>query len=676
MPLKTRFIPFLALLAAAELLQAAPDAASDDAFEEIQVTATRRAQSVSDVSAAITLIPADEIQSAKLTTDALAAQTGVFLQQSTPGQGAAILRGLKGSEVLHLVDGMRLNNAIFRNAPTQYLALVAPASIARIEIVRGAPTSLYGSDAVGGVVQALSREPQFGSSTTEWRGEAIAVFDLGELTKSIGATLETGNERLAGLLSASYADAGNRRTGSGERIGPSGFSSKSARAAVTITQQDNAWLFDFQYAAQPDTPRVDELVPGFGESEPASAEFRFAPNERQFAHVRYRRDDGLLSADWRIDAGWQRIVDDRVTRNFGSSVRRREFNRSDLFGLTFTASRDTGFGSWIAGAEVYRDEVRSRRSELDLTSGMSSDVQPRFPDGSTVIQAAVFTHFDFGLSDRQALAGGLRVSSVDVKAKAASVAASIEETDASGDLGWMYDVTDSLQVVANVAYGFRAPNVFDIGTLGERPGNRFNVPNADLRSERVTHFDLGLRVRGKQSELEIALFQLHYVDRISSVLTGGVTPDGRDIVQSRNQSSADIRGVEVGGSWRPQPHIYADLVLNYTWGEQSDGPADRIPPLNGRAGLRVHYEALSVAAAIVFADRQDRLSARDVRDIRIDPNGTAGWGVLNLRADWTATESLRASLRLDNLFDKRYRSHGSGLDAVGRNAAIELRYTW
>ena len=145
-----------------------------ETIDEIQVTATRRPVRVGDVSAALTVISSEEIDRAKLMTDALAARPGVFLQQTTPGQGAAIIRGLKGSEVLHIVDGMRLNNAIFRNAPTQYMALVAPGTVDRIEVVRGAPASLYGSDAVGGVVQALSRIPALDAPGTA--GSAFTCF--------------------------------------------------------------------------------------------------------------------------------------------------------------------------------------------------------------------------------------------------------------------------------------------------------------------------------------------------------------------------------------------------------------------------------------------------------------------------------------------------------------------
>ena len=132
-----------------------------------QVTATRRAIEASKVSVALTLIDSNKVRGVKVVTDALAAEVGVYLQQTTPGQGAAIIRGLKGSEILHLVDGMRLNNAIFRNAPTQYLALVSPGTVDRIEVLRGTSTALHGSDAIGGIVQIFSRIPKFDTSVME-----------------------------------------------------------------------------------------------------------------------------------------------------------------------------------------------------------------------------------------------------------------------------------------------------------------------------------------------------------------------------------------------------------------------------------------------------------------------------------------------------------------------------
>ncbi len=662
-----------------------PNGVPDLGIEEIQVTATRRPVRAGDVSSAVTVVTADQIRSLKLTTDALAAQPGVFLQQTTPGQGAAIVRGLKGSEVLHLVDGFRLNNAIFRNAPTQYLALISPGTIERMEVLRGSPASLYGSDAVGGVLQVINRVPEFSGPQTAYRGELGVGLDTAELERSLHASLEAGTDRLAGLLSLDYLETGNRRTGSGQRIGPSGFSSESVRAALSYTPEgSSSWLLDFQYGRQPETPRIDELVPGFGESEPASEEFLFAPNERLFVHLRHRRNEGWFAADWVVDLGWQQIVDDRRSRNFGSDVRRLEDNSSDLYGLTVTASKDTHLGSWVAGAEYYYDTVSSRRVELDLTLDQREDVRARFPDGSDVRQGALFANIAWDVSDRQTVTGGARFSFIDVGLASTefSPAANVDLDDLSADLGWSFDLTDTTQLVANLGYGFRAPNVFDLGTLGERPGNRFNIPNPNLESERITQFDTGIRYRGDRASAELVAWILDYEDRITSVLTGDQTPDGRDVVQTRNQASANIWGVEAVTRFAFSERVLAELIVNYTRGEQeeADGttvPGDRIPPLNGRLGVDLAWrDTLSIEPYLVFAAKQDRLSDRDARDSRIDPDGTDAWVTANLEASWRPDEYWLLQLGALNVLDETYRVHGSGLDAPGRNLRFSVRYLW
>jgi len=654
-----------------------------EAIDEIQVTATRRPSAVRDVAAAVTLVPQEKIEHGLLTTDALLAEPGIFLQQTTPGQGAAIIRGLKGSEVLHLVDGLRLNNAIFRNAPTQYLALVAPGTVDRIEVVRGAPASLYGSDAVGGVVQVLTRVPEFASAGS--RGAASLAFDTADLAKIVRGSYEAGNERIAGLISGEYLETGDRRIGGGERIGPSAYTSKGARIAVSATPDEvSSWLVDLQFARQPATPRVDELVPGFGQTEPSSSEFLFAPNDRSFAHVRHIRRDGLWSADWTFDAGWQRIVDDRITRDFGSQVRNYENNSSELLGLTASAAGATTTGSWIVGAEFYHDRVESARVAEDIVSGQKTEVQSRFPDGSTVDQAAVYGNLIREIGGRHRLSGGLRFSAISANLPAAGAipASSSVQDDISEDLGWIFEVTQHTQLVTNIGYGFRAPNVFDLGALGDRPGNRFNIPNPALESERILQFDAGVRQQAANWDFELMVFALHYTDRIASVLTGAMTPNGRDIVQSRNVASADIRGIESVVRLDISRRLSAELVANYLHGEQvesdgSENPADLIPPFNGRLSLRYQASAdLLIESFVRFAGSQNRLSPRDIRDTRINPAGTPGWLTLNLAASWHSAEHWQARAGIENILDKNYRMHGSGIDAKGRSLVVSLRYSW
>lgn len=660
-------------------------AAEDGAIDEVLVTATRRPASSEDISAALTLIDKEQADRQKLVSDALADSVGVFLQQTTPGQGAAIIRGLKGSSILHLVDGMRLNNAIFRSAPTQYFALVPVTAVERVEVVRGTPTSLYGNDAVGGVVQLVTRMPEFYSDQTSMSGEAFLAFDTAELQKTARAILDVGNRSLVASFSAEYTKTGNRETGSGNRVGPSGYDTKAARIAVAGTPDERrSWLIDVQYLEQPETPRVDELVPGFGETEPSSSEFFFAPNRRAFVHGEYAVEDGPWGLDWDVDLAWQRVDDDRRSIGFGSSEQRREENRSDLYGMTLSGSRATGNGSWIIGAEYYHDEVSSSRVEIDLQSGAAQALQSRFPDDSKVRQASLYGNVQRFVADRHNLAAGVRVSYDDVSLAATSVSesADIDGFDVSGDFGYVFEANEQWQLVANLGLGYRAPNVFDLGTLGNRPGNRFNIPNTSLDSERVAQLDMGVRHRGNRISLDMMLYALKYDDRITSVGTGDTTPDGRDIVQAVNAAESTIRGVEAGANYALSESIEIRGVLNYTWGEQEvqggdDEPADRIPPLSGSVTLTYDNGGdYRLQSWIRFADEQDRLSARDVRDSRIDPDGTDGWIVLGARLDWQPDQDWLLSLGIDNVFDERYRVHGSGIDAPGRNLSLSLRRSW
>ena len=182
-------------------------------------------------------------------------------------------------------------------------------------------------------------------------------------------------------------------------------------------------------------------------------------------------------------------------------------------------------------------------------------------------------------------------------------------------------------------------------------------------------------------QFEILLFALRYTDRIVSISTGGVTPDGRDIVQSVNAASSTIRGIEAGLKVALADRLSMNAVLNYARGEQRVGantePADRVPPLNGR--LAFQYDPgpqWRLAAWFAAAARQDRLSARDVSDARIDPEGTPGWASFGASIAWGNDSGWQVMLGADNLADKEYRTHGSGINAPGRNVTMTVRRRW
>jgi len=648
-------------------------------IEEILVTAVRRAVVEEQLSVALDTLDAETVRQSVLLTDALASASGVHLQQTTPGQGAAVVRGQKGSAVLHLVDGMRLNNAIFRSAPTQYFALVPTVAVERIEILRGTPASLYGSDAIGGVLQVITRKPEFASASVSSHGEVFASANTAERSRVLGGTVDAGTNKLATSVSVEFADIGDRRIGGGDRIKPSGYESRAARWLVAGTPAaDKSWSLDMQFLEQPETPRVDELIAGFGQVDPSSSEFFFKPNRRSFLHGDYQSSSGPLGLDWDVDVAWQRIDDDRQTRDYLAPDRTLERNRSDLYGFTLSGSKLTDRGSWIAGVDFYHDEVSSQRVSEDIVGGQRTVVAPRFPDGSSMQLLSTYGNGTWTVGERHAVTAGLRLS--DVRTRLPS--SQIHNTEVSGDIGWVATINELWQFTSNLGYGFRAPNVFDLGTLGNRPGNRFNIPNPDLESERVVHADIGVRYRMGGNEFEVSAYTMHYRDRITSILTGDVTPGGRDITQSVNASESRVRGVEVslrveaGMSW------LLDGNVAYTRGEQriagmGTEPADRIPPLSGRVGVTFNPESsYTLEAWASFSAEQSRLSARDIGDSRINPDGTAGWASFGARATWAPTAEWLLTLTLSNMLDARYRVHGSGIDAIGQNLTLSARWRW
>jgi outer membrane receptor protein involved in Fe transport len=452
------------------------------------------------------------------------------------------------------------------------------------------------------------------------------------------------------------------------------------RAAVAPGHEITAQV---QYSEQPKTPRYDELTPGFGQAQPTSAVFWFEPQRRDFAQLRWRGTNATALWDnAEVHAGWQILQDDRRTRDFGSLNLDREENRDATVGLTFQAGKRLGGGHFLTwGADYYGDTVDSSRVRTNLTTGVETPRPPRFPDGSTMTQLGVFAVDDWQASERLDVIFGLRWSQVatELPPSGTSVGVDIDDRDLSGNLSVAYALRDDVRLVANLGRGFRAPNVFDLGTFGDRPGNRFNVPNPDLQSETVTTFDAGVKFDGARIQGEIVGYVSRYSDKITSVLTGEVTPSGRLVVQNRNSSRLDLVGVEAGlrGRLRDDLEWYASTT--WTQGDETvagvETPADRIPPIFGAAGLVWQVApSIDLEGYLEYAGSQDRYSPRDEVDPRIEPGGTPGWVTWNARGSWQATEALSLAVRLANLGDRRYREYGSGLDAPGFDCLVTLDY--
>ena len=335
----------------------------------------------------------------------------------------------------------------------------------------------------------------------------------------------------------------------------------------------------------------------------------------------------------------------------------------------------------LYGLEYYHDEVNSSRTVTD--NGQTSTARARFPDGSSERSFGAWLQHAWHGGSGWLLETGLRFSAVETDLPVADrgIGVNVRENDLTGSLGLLLPIRAGFHWTANIGRGFRAPNVFDLGTLGPRPGNRFNVPNPDLGAETVWNYDTGIKYLGTRCSGEFGVFLQDYDDRIASVATGNPRSDGRTEVQSRNLARARYTGIETAGRCRVLPALGVSLALNYTRGEEtldgSTAPADRVPPLNGR--LAVDWQAganWSLRSDLLFADDQSRLAAGDVSDSRINPNGTGGWLRWDLGGRWQALPGFHVDLALLNLLDAQYREHGSGIDAPGFGASLALDYRW
>ncbi|HEX4894916.1 MAG TPA: TonB-dependent receptor [Solimonas sp.] len=690
----------LRLVSLALLSSVGPQAwAEATALSPIQVTAGRDETAAARVPQAMTVLLPEQIESQvpQTWTDLLRGTPGVFLQSSGPGQGIIIVRGLKGSEVLHLVDGMRLNNSFFRNSPSQYIALVDPYNIARVELQRGPAATMYGSDAMGGVVQVLTPEERFEGDDWEVRAQTRLQYGSADLGRVARVSAATGNRTLSFSGGFSFMDFGERDLGDGGREDLTDYLARGYDSKLLwAPSAEHEFMLSGQYFEYPDLPRYFEVVGGPGGAG-NSVQANFRPNDRRFLHARYRHLGAFGPVEGlQIHVARQVINDDRFRQPNGSRTE-SEQNRSTLDGLTLHATTTlTPAARLRYGLEVYQDRVDSAKTRTAIATAVTTRDLSTFPDGSRQDSLGVYSVADWHVLPAWQLEAGLRYSRVhtDLAATPASAAAEIDDDGLTGHLGSLLRLTPKLGWTLNLARGFRAPNIFDLGTLGPRPGSspqQVNVPNPDLRAESIDSLDTGLRWTDDGLSLEVVAWMARYKDRIEPrEPTGNTVPDGQFgcttavgclEVQSRNISEAEYWGVESGIRWRlGLADLYA--VLNWTYGQESRGgtpetPANRVPPFNGQVGASLALPAaISVEPYLLFADDQQRLDGDDRGDVRIDPQGTPGWASLNLRLAWQALPGLRLQAEGRNLLDKAYREHGSGVDAAGAGLVLSLSGKW
>lgn len=685
----------------------------------VQVTATRAAQGAFEVSQPVTVVTAQDIseKTPQVMAELLRGQPGVFFQQTGAGQGMAIVRGLKGAEVLHLVDGFRLNNAFFRTAPSQYIALIDPYNIAQLEVLRGPYAALYGSDALGGVVQITTPEERYSSDTPDYRTRVTGHYATADLAKVGRISHSIGNKTLSvsgGITTASY---GNRDVGgkaqfadgrgnvdfNSRRAGPAEYTARSydAKLIYAPAATDEFTLSYQLYDLPSGFPRYNEVVPGskpvVAGSNPARFESNYF-NSREFFHLRYRHTaPGAFMDSIELHVGRQVVEDNRYDRFMPNATTVRiqlEDNRSTLDGITAAAISTVGAHRLSYGLELYQDKVdstilrKNNSGAFTPSSGSSLAFKSRFPNGAESDNYGVYLTDAFQASERLLLDVGVRGNSTKTTVPATPesdrpVGYKVDSTDYSGQLGLRYAVTPQLAYTANLGRGYRAPNINDLAAIGSRSNSRYVVSNPKLKPETISSIDSGFKWNSGSVYAEAVVFFAQYderIDLISNAVARGAgecpaTGETNDCSQNQNIQKAEYYGFEGALRYRLAPGLTAYGTLNVVHAEKKVSgvtePGNRIPPINGIVGAEWRMlPTLVLEPSLWINGSQHRLDSVDKADNRIANGGTAGFAVVNLRAGWTPNDTYKLQLFGENLLDKSYREHGSGIDGRGRGVGI------
>lgn len=649
-------------------------------LDDIVVVGRRTATNLKEMPEAISVLNKESMESFSPMNlpDAMHAMPGVFMQKTNNGGGSPFVRGLTGYHTLILVDGIRLNNAIFRSGPNQYLNTVDPLMIEQIEVLRGPGSVQYGTDAIGGTIDLRSDQLKYASEGIRVGGKLYGKWMSHEMEKTGHAQLELSSQKVAVRAGISRKKFGNIVAGGD--VGEQDFTSYDeysvdGLAGVRLTPSQTltvAW----QHHKQNDVQLYHKLISG------EYTTYSFDPQKRDLVYLRheYARGDGWISG-FRTTLSMHQSDEIRKKQRAGSTDFFNEHDRVDSYGLTTELfMRSLQNWSSVSGLEFYYDRVGSHTVKTDLLTGQETVQRGLYPDGSYMANGSLFTlhtlkfgnlslnsglrynHFVLGLTDE--VFGDL----------------TIKPDALVGGVGASYALFSNTEISFNIQRAFRAPNINDVSSFGIADF-RYEVPNFDLAPEKSLNKELGIKT--DQKLFSGALFLYHnalkdLMVNVKSTYQGQDSIDGVQVYARENAGKAYIQGVEGEFSLRPARLLSVHSFLVYTYGQNVTGnePLRRIPPLNGLVGIHLHpVKNLDFITEWQFAVKQDRLSSGDQDDPRIPDGGTPSWNVFNLRVSYQVA-GFRINAGLLNLFDKAYRTHGSGVDEVGRSVYLSLMYSF
>ena len=698
------------------------------ALTEVVIAANRWEQDRSRVPAKIATVGADQIafQNPQTAADLIGSSNAVFIQKSQMGGGSPMIRGFAANRLLIVVDGVRMNNAVFRSGNLQNIISIDPNAVQQAEVVFGPGSVIYGSDALGGVMNFHTLRPRYShTEQVQVRGGATARFSTANEEKTIHGHLNIGSQRFSSLTSFTFTDFSDQRMG---RFGPDDYLSRFYSARIdgldtmlpnpdprtqTPTAYNQANLMQkFRFRASEDLdieyighysttgniPRYDRLVE-MVDGLPRSAEWYYGPQQWAMQQVRaqHQRKTKLYDVA-KASVAWQWFDESRHDRRFVQDLRNSRSEQVQAWSLNLDADKVVNKRMQLFyGIEGLYNSISANAFSENIVTGETALIATRYPDDSEWYALAAYTLIKYQLDPKLLLETGLRYSRTGLTGQFdnAVYAFPFDELRLnngafSGSVGLVYRPTEKWQINLVSGSGFRAPNMDDAAKVFDSEPGNVVVPNPGLKPEYAFNSEVGMLYRdGHRIQAEVNVFgtYLHNAMERRPFTFNGEDSIAYDGLHSRveavqNVDYAYIYGIQAALKVMIVRSLYLHVKYNWTHGIASDGePVRHVAPTFGRAALAWDRNRWEVQAYTDFNGEisNERMAPSERNKPFLYARNDEGnlfapaWYTLNLKAGYKAHQNVSVYAGLENITNQRYRPYSSGLAAPGRNLVFSVR---
>jgi hemoglobin/transferrin/lactoferrin receptor protein len=702
--------------------------------EEVVFTASKFEEKQKEVPQQSMIIKSRDMEymNAQNSGDVLQQTGNIFVQKSQLGGGSPIIRGYEANKVLMVVDGVRMNNAIYRGGHLQNIITLDNNMLERVEVIYGPGAVIYGSDALGGVMHFRTKNPKLSNvETLQSSGGSFYRFSTANKEESYHFNLQLSHKNIASLTSFTNSNFGDLRSGAnyntiygnwGKRLlyaqrinGKDSLitnSSPNLQVGTSYDQQDFlqkilvqtgnvTHIANLQFSTSSNINRYDRLTDQKGAGL-KSSEWYYGPQNRLFSSytLEYAPKNNTFFDKVRLIYAFQNIDESRISRNFGSPNRDTRIENVKVNAINLDFNKIIRKHEFRYGAERITNIVTSTANRFNISSGATTILDTRYPDGGSKMNSVgIYLSHAIELAKQFIITEGIRFSNYELNAKFNSIAgfnfpfAAIRQQASAinGNIGFIFQPGKDWRFSTLGSSGFRAPNVDDISKVFESTGGNLIVPNPNLKPEYNYNVELSIsKVFFNKIKLDFTGYNTWVVNAIT---TGPAQFNGLDSIlyngamskvsSNKNSVNALITGYSAGISADITNFLSFTSSLNYTYGrietDTTDYPLDHIAPLFGRTSVIVKVKRFKGELWALYNDAKKskdyNLLGEDnqVYSANTTYGFTPGWITYNLRGAYHFNDQLQLQVALDNILDTHYRLFASGISAPGRNVSVTLR---